>query len=102
AHPIDAEREAALLKRCRLSAGVPFEARVDVEPGLRQVDRAIALQCDFRLVIGDALQVPIEEEVAPVEQRARLILERGARLPPTEELRGHFSVVQERLGPAER
>ena len=102
AHAVDAEREAALLERRRLPAGVALEAGVDVEPGLGQVDRAVALQGDLRVVLGDAVQVAVEEQVAPVEQRTGLVLERAAGLPSAEELRGHAAVVQERLGLAER
>src|SRR5688572_1946039 len=41
ADPVDPEREAALLERRRLPAGVALEAGVDVEPGPGEIDGAV-------------------------------------------------------------
>ena len=54
------------------------------------------------LSLAMSLEVAVEEDVAPIEQRPGLVLERAAGLPSAEHLRGQAAVAQERLGLAER
>src|SRR6188768_1063771 len=65
AHPVDAEREGALLEGRGSLRRIPLEPRVDVEPAIAR-----------RVLDVDVVEIAVEEDVlaAPVEQRARLEL----------------------------
>ena len=60
---IDSEWEHPLLEARWLIGRIPLEPRVDVEPGLRGVERAVGPKRNLRLVLLDVLEVAIEEEL---------------------------------------
>ena len=77
-HAVDAEREDALLEVRRSLRGIALEPGIDVEPAVER-----------RVVAGDVVEVAVEEDVAPGEERARLVFERAAHLPAAEDRAQH-------------
>ena len=91
-HAVDPERERALLERGRNLGRILLEAGVGVEPAV-----------SGRIVELDVIDVAVKEDIAgPLEQRARLPLVRPADLPVAQDRGEHATVIQERLGAAER
>src|SRR5690606_38447185 len=87
----------------RLPVCVTLEPCIAVEPRLRRVDGAVALERNLRLVLRDVLQVAVEEEVAPIaEQGAGLVFERRGGPPPAEDRREDPAVREPPLRGAER
>src|SRR5688572_25052881 len=87
---IDSEREDALLEVGRYLCRIAFEPGVDVEPAIER-----------RVVDGDVVEIAVEKQVAPREERSGLIFERAADLPAAED-RGNNAGVPERPARADR
>ena len=87
---VDAEREDALLEVGRPLRRIALEPGVDIEPAIER-----------RVVARDVVEVAVEEDVAPGEERARLVFERAGHLPAAED-RGQHAGAPELPAAAER